>query len=240
MKPKVICHMIESVDGRLHPSRWSKPVHEIDISAVYESYAARFSAQAWMVGRTTLAEFDDVVEERECAVVAKGETQAHCHNAKADDETLAIVLDPKGKLHYKDAVVSGKQHILTIVGKGVNPAYLKELEETGVSYIVPEDINDLSEVLDTLASVFGVETLLLEGGGVINGAFINAGLVDELSVLVYPAIDGLFGTPSIIGYKPADGSTEAKPAAKTHLELLNTEVNKSGLVWLHYAMNNEA
>lgn len=240
MRPKVICHMIESVDGRLHPARWSKPFKDVDITACYEAYAAKFSAQAWMVGRTTLAEFDDEVEEKQSAVVSDGVTQSCVFNALDEGQTMAVVLDPKGKLHYKTSEIPDKQHIVTVVGKGVSQEYLDELEAVGVSYVVPEKIDDLSEILETLGSVFGIETLLLEGGGVINGAFLNAGLIDELSVLVYPAIDGLMGVTSIIGYKPQDGNTEVRPAAKTHLELLNSEINASGLVWLHYAMHNES
>ncbi len=240
MRPKVICHMIESVDGRLHPSRWSKPFNDIDISECYEAYAAKFPAQAWMVGRTTLAEFDEQVEEKESAVVEGGVTKACVFNALEDGQTMAVVLDPKGKLHYKTSTIPENQHIVTIVGKGVSQAYLDELEDVGVSYVVPEAVDDLAEILETLASVFGIETLLLEGGGVINGAFLNAGLIDELSVLIYPAVDGLFGVTSIIGHKPLDGNADARPAAKTHLELIDSEVNASGLVWLHYAMHNEA
>lgn len=240
MRPKVICHMIESVDGRLHPSRWSKPYKDVDISACYEAYAAKFPAQAWMVGRTTLAEFEDQVEEKESATVADGVTQASVFCALDEGQTMAVVLDPKAKLHYKTSVIPDNQHIVTVVGKGVSPQYLDELEAVGVSYIVPENISDLSEILETLRSVFGIETLLLEGGGVINGAFLDAGLIDELSVLVYPAVDGLFGVSSIIGHKPADGKTDVRPAAKTHLELLHHEVNPNGLVWLHYDMHNEA
>lgn len=239
-RPKVICHMIESVDGRLHPDRWSDPYQDVCISECYEAYAAKFPAQAWMVGRTTLAEFDDLVQEKESAIVAQGVCHACVSCELEDGQTMAVVLDPKAKLHYKASTIPDNQHIVTVVGKGVSQQYLDELEEIAVSYIIPENISDLSEILETLHSVFGIRTLLLEGGGVINGSFLDAGLIDELSVLIYPAVDGLSGVSSIIGYKPADGSREALPAAKTHLQLLNHEVNPNGLVWLHYAMHNEA
>ena len=44
--------------------------------------------------------------------------------------------------------------------------------------------------METLGEVFGVKCLSLQGGGIIDGAFLQAGLIDELSLEVYPGIDG--------------------------------------------------
>ena len=38
---------------------------------------------------------------------------------------------------------------------------------------------------------------LLEGGGHLNGSLLKAGLVDELSLLHYPVIDGAASSPTI-------------------------------------------
>lgn len=42
-----------------------------------------------------------------------------------------------------------------------------------------------------MARVVWLRTLLLEGGGHINGAFLEGGLVDELSLLIVPGIDAM-------------------------------------------------
>ncbi|QLG40363.1 MULTISPECIES: dihydrofolate reductase family protein [unclassified Paenibacillus] len=39
--------------------------------------------------------------------------------------------------------------------------------------------------------------MLLEGGGVINGSFLNEGLIDEISLVFAPIMDG---TSNIIGW----------------------------------------
>ena len=49
---------------------------------------------------------------------------------------------------------------------------------------------DLVQAVNLLGEHFGIRTLLLEGGGHINGAFLEAGLVDELSLLIAPGVDG--------------------------------------------------
>jgi riboflavin biosynthesis pyrimidine reductase len=60
---------------------------------------------------------------------------------------------------------------------------------SGKSYI------DLTDAVSQLGEHFGIRTLLLEGGGHINGAFLQADLVDELSLLVVPGIDGRHDIP---------------------------------------------
>nr|WP_256369874.1 dihydrofolate reductase family protein [Microvirga sp. KLBC 81] len=89
----------------------------------------------------------------------------------------------------------------------------------------------MHRAIETLAESFGVKTLLLEGGGTINGAFLKAGLIDEISVLMYPGIDGLAGVPSIFEYS---GEVREKPAAGQSLRHLTTETLEGGMVWLHY------
>jgi riboflavin biosynthesis pyrimidine reductase len=51
--------------------------------------------------------------------------------------------------------------------------------------------------LEILNRELGLERLLLEGGGGSNGAFLRAGLIDEISLAICPAIDGAKGAPSI-------------------------------------------
>ena len=43
----------------------------------------------------------------------------------------------------------------------------------------------------------GIKRLLLEGGGKANGSFLRAGLVDELSLAIVPAVDGAKGAPHV-------------------------------------------
>src|SRR5271166_1629596 len=53
------------------------------------------------------------------------------------------------------------------------------------------------QTVNRLGEHFGIRTLLLEGGGHINGAFLQADLVDEVSLLVVPGIDGRHDIPAV-------------------------------------------
>jgi len=74
--------------------------------------------------------------------------------------------------------------------------------------------------------VRGYTSLLLLGGGLVNAAFLAAGLVDELDLTIEPVLFGN-GTPLI-----ATAELEAK------LQLLSVEkLNERGTLLLHYRVN---
>jgi hypothetical protein len=56
-------------------------------------------------------------------------------------------------------------------------------------------------------------------------------LIDELSLLVFPGIDGLSAAPSIFEYQ---GQADDTPAAGRSLRHIYTEVQEGGMVWLRY------
>jgi len=87
--------------------------------------------------------------------------------------------------------------------------------------------------MEEIASLFGVKTLLLEGGGRINGAFLKHRLIDEFSTLIHPAVDGVAGTQSIVDY---DGPEGDRPGAGQSLRLTHCETLEGGMVWLRHAV----
>ena len=131
----------------------------------------------------------------------------------------------------------GGDHVIAVLSKEVSDNYLAELREDGVSYLFADpDGSDLRGALETLGKTFGLKTLLLEGGGRINGAFLKGGLIDEISLLVYPGIDGLAGVPSIFEFI---GRLDQQPAAGQSLRHIGTETLKGGTVWLRYRVEKE-
>ena len=159
----------------------------------------------------------------------------HMGDRKGRD--VAVAIDPSGKLHYGQDHAAG-DHVIAVIGEQVSDAYLRELREDGVSYLFAgADGRDLHRALDTLRRDFGIKTLLLEGGGHINGAFLKADLIDETSVLVYPGIDGLAGVSSIFEYV---GARDDQPAAGRSLRHIATTVLEGGMVWLRYQVEPAA
>lgn len=120
---------------------------------------------------------------------------------------------------------------MTVLGTNATDDYLAMLEEKGISYILLADATALTEALDVLSDTFGVRRISLQGGGIINGAMLAAGLITELSLVIYPGIDGLTTAPSIFEFL---GASDERPAAGQSLELISSRTFDNGIVWLRY------
>lgn len=229
MRPYVICHMASSVDGRIVGPRWS-PIPALSLASVaadYESVHNLLGGEAWLVGRTTMTEFADGEARPGLSTVG---IDRKPHFATRTAAGYAVGLDAKGKLHYASDSANGS-HIVSVLSEAVSDDYLAELRASGISYIFAGKTEiDLPLALDILGQELPIKRLLLEGGGNINGAFLKAGLVDELSLLIMPAVDGLDGVPTIFTYP---GAKDATPQG-VRLELMSVEQRAFGVVWLRY------
>ena len=59
MYPKVICHIISSVDGRLLTDRWTTPFDgksKNELLGIYAAIGRKLDTDAWMFGKRTLTE----------------------------------------------------------------------------------------------------------------------------------------------------------------------------------------
>jgi len=219
----VICHMITSLDGRIVSSRWSLSPEG---RAEYENTSAAFQAEAWMCGRITMSGF------------ARGGTAPYLATTTAiakddfiaphEERSYAIALDPSGKLNWGGRRDITGDHIITVLTEQVSADYLAGLRADGVSYLFGgKDRLDLASVLDKLSAQFQIKTLLLEGGGKINGSMLAADLIDELSILVAPTTDGVSGIPALF-----DGVDPAHPGQRWKLN--SVERRADDVLWLRY------
>jgi riboflavin biosynthesis pyrimidine reductase len=192
MKPHVIMHMMSSIDGRIVTTAWPE---KYNVGDLYERVHADLRGDAWIVGRATMAEFAAgeprpiSTEERFARETWKA--------PKADKGPYAIAFDRHGKLHLNKGDVNGDPLII-VMTTNVSDDHLAELRRDGISYAFAgiDDV-DLAHALATLRKEFAIERLLLEGGGGINGAFLAARLIDEVSLLLMPVADGAEGTPTL-------------------------------------------
>jgi len=222
MKPYIVCHMMSSVDGRSLTDGW----HLDFASDLYESTAATFEADGWICGRVTMQEIAH--GDGYPKGLADEPVPRTNHFAKRDADQYAISIDPKGLVEWKSDTAL-KSHIIEVVTEQVTDDYLAYLQSIGVSYVFggKTDI-DLGHVIETLAQELGVKKLIVEGGSHVSGAFVNAGLVDEVSVLILPLVDGRSEHPS--SFEVAMDAWK-QPA---YLTLTSVEQTDNDGVWLRY------
>ncbi len=221
-RPYVICHWVPSIDGRIVTDRWNLSARA---HAEYERTAGTFGADAWMIGRISMEPYAGRTRAPSRGPAARRPRPDHI--ATHARQGFAIALDPSGKLAWTASAIDD-EHVVTVLTQRVSDAYLASLRETGVSYLFGGRTRvDLRRVLAKLRRAFGIEKLLLEGGGKINGAFLAADLIDELSILVAPVADGTIAAPSLF-----DATEQKRPARA--LKLIAVERLPSDLVWLRY------
>ncbi len=215
MKPHVICHMGSSVDGRTLPSRWRPKGAQV--AGLYEWLHEELEGDAWLVGRVTGQEFS----KRSAYPSEISDTYARePWIARRDAGAYGIALDAHGKIVWGRSDIGGDP-LVVVLTEQVPDAHLAGLRAEGVSYVFAgkEEI-DLSFALEVLNRELGLKRLLLEGGGSINGGFLRAGLVDEISLIIYPAVDGSTGAPSVFD---SGGDEAGTPAPIQSLTLKSSQ-----------------
>ncbi len=231
MKPHVICHMVSSLDGRILPSRWRpKGAHE---AGLFERLHDQLQGDAWLVGRVTGREF----AKAEAYPARTDRTYPRePWFARRDPAAYGIVLDAHAKIAWGRSDIGGDP-IVAVLTEQVSDAHLAGLRGDGVSYIFAGERDlDLQLALAILNRELGVKRLLIEGGGVTNGAFLRAGLIDEISLAISPVVDGAKGAPSVFDSRNEDAGA---PAALRSMTLAHTEVLAGGAVWLRYKLEND-
>jgi riboflavin biosynthesis pyrimidine reductase len=214
--------MLSSVDGKIDPSA----LQAVTGKSEYETTGAMLKGDAWICGRVTMqqhfAEDDPFVSTSNKAA---GRQPVHVARRAG---SYAISVDTLGKLRWSDGDLDG-DHLICVVSERVPGDYLAMLRERGISYVVSGRSSiDLERAVSLLGEHFGIRTLLLEGGGHINGAFLEAGLVDEVSLLMVPGIDGRHDIPAVF-----DGVCAARNVA-VPLRLKSIEQRKKDALWIRY------
>ena len=220
--------MAPSVDGRIVPGSWPD-VREL--TGQYERTAASFDADAWIIGRISMEPYAGkarVPTGRGGAAVPRED-----FIARADAPSYAIAVDPSGKLRWESGRID-EDHVVTVLTEQVSDRYLAFLRAKGVSYLFGGKHRiDLPTVLRKLRGRLGIRRLLLEGGGKINGSFLAADLIDELSVLVVPVADGGMAMPTL--FDAVEG-----PGPGRRLRLLRVERRSGDLLWARYRVVRSA
>ncbi|HEU5103628.1 MAG TPA: RibD family protein [Roseiflexaceae bacterium] len=224
MKPYVICHMMSSADGRILPNRWHPSVAE---RGVYERLHNELGCDAWLVGRVTGQEF----ASREAPYPSYAGAPFGRENwfTVNSADAWAVVLDAGGKIAWGRGDVGGDP-LLVVLTQSISDSHLAGLRQEGVSYIFAGEREiDLAMALETLNRELGIRRLLLEGGGAANGALLQAGLVDELSLLIAPSVEGVPGGPAVFDIHGEPGALNTMG-----MELESCQGLEGGFVWLRY------
>jgi len=229
MKPQIICLMASSVDGRTLHSRW-RP--EGVGAALFEQVHDELAGDAWLIGRVTGQEF---AKGKPYPASTQETFPREPWFATRDAKAYGVVLDAHGKIGWGRSDIGGDP-IVVVLTETVSDAHLAGLRSENVSYFFAGKSElDLALALNILNRELGVKRLLLEGGGGANGALLRAGLVDELHLILCPAVDGAKGAPSVFDSAESEADRRAPVTAMT---LESSRALEGGAMLLRYRIQN--
>ncbi len=198
-RPYIICHMVTSIDGKVTGDFLFKPECE-KATEIYYEINRNLRCDGFICGRVTM---EGSFTEGWYPDLSQYEPVHHDSNLKTDyivDDLsgfYAVAFDTHGKLGWKSSRIidpdgdpgyDGAQ-IIEVLSEDVDERYLGYLESMEIPYIFAgKDYIDVELALYKLKNIIGCDTLLLEGGSILNGAFERAGAVDELSLVVAPTV----------------------------------------------------
>lgn len=149
------------------------------------------------------------------------------HKKAVESEAYSVVVDTKGTLLWHSNKVDGNPLICVLSGQ-TTQEYLNYLDENGISWIVTgKEKIDLARAVEILAEQFNVKRLGVVGGGHINASFLDAGLLDEISIILGAGIDGRAGMAAAF-----DGLPQDREPFK--MILTNIKQYDCSAVWLRY------
>lgn len=190
-RAKVIIHMYTSIDGKIDGDWMDLP--GCKISGDYYDNILFQMGNANANGSNTVVMF-----------AAKGHPDLSKYKTDGieyDDwipdvksDTWDVSFDRKGRAGWeKNYFEYGgkKSRAIEVITKLASKEYMAFLRSMEIPYIVcGEDEINFEESLKKIKKYFGIENMILGGGALINGAFLKAGLVDEISIVIGPYVCG--------------------------------------------------
>ncbi|WP_328473914.1 dihydrofolate reductase family protein [Actinoplanes sp. NBC_00393] len=207
MRPRVVIHNSVSVDGRLTG-------FPVDLGLHYE-IAARIPADAILSGSGTM-----LAAAEEQNVDLSGSDQAPQEPDADLAKPLLVVVDGRGRLTRLDwlrAVPHWRDVVIMCCAATPHRHRARRVVTAG-------DRVDLADGLAQLRAAYAVSTVKVDAGGTLNARLLDAGLVDELSVIVSPHVAAGDTVPLFTA------------AAGRRLRLIGSEPLRDDHLWLRYAI----
>jgi len=133
---------------------------------------------------------------------------------------VRIVVDAQLKLPPSlKLFTDGQAPTIVLAAADANADRRSGLEAAGIEVIGCKTVGGRIDLHDAMRRLGGREigSVLLEGGGRLNGAMLEAGLVDKIAVFFAPKIVGSGGTP-LFDYPLAGRMAEAVRLARVEIE----------------------
>lgn len=238
-RPYIFCHMMTSLDGKIMGNYMETPEGAAAGDVFYNLSFGKnpyYKHQGWLSGRITTDDNFTFYEkpdlDENAAKVPEGD-----YIAKKTD-MYYVSIDPSGRLGWKSSTltyIDTTAHVIEVLTEKATNAYKAFLRRLGIPYIIAgNDSLDYEQTLSKLKEQFGIENLMLGGGAALNWSFIQAGMCDEVSVVIAAVADGSVKTQTL--FMTREGLSDDTPVG---FKLQEAKVMDGNSIWLRYLVKNE-
>lgn len=228
LRPLVICHMVTSIDGKV-TGDFLNSKKGLEVSETYYEINRKLKGDAFACGRVTMESsftggFKPDLMEFSGANIPYEDYIAQKHGY------YAVSFDRHGSVGWQDGILHDEDpgyddcQIIEVLCEDTPQEMLAYYRKIGVSYIFAgkNDI-DINTALNKLYDLFDIKVMLLEGGSIINGAFLRADAVDNISQVIAPVVANEKDKPLFDN------------AGMTDFRMLDCKEMADGAVWIWYA-----
>lgn len=238
-RPYIFCHMMTSLDGKIMGNYMETTEGAAAGDVFYNLSFGKnpyYKHQGWLSGRITTDDNFTFYEkpdlDENAAKVPEGD-----YIAKKTD-MYYVSIDPSGRLGWKSSTltyIDTTAHVIEVLTEKATNAYKAFLRRLGIPYIIAgNDSLDYEQTLSKLKEQFGIENLMLGGGAALNWSFIQAGMCDEVSVVIAAVADGSVNTQTL--FMTREGLSDDTPVG---FKLQEAKVMDGNSIWLRYLVKNE-
>ena len=226
MKPHIFLIMAMSLDGKIttrdnQGPRFTSRADKIRLGQI------RSQADAILVGAGTIIADDPTFTPSKLNREQRLQRGMAANPIKIVVSGTGRVPETAQMFHSKDAPA------LVFTTERISPNRMERLQcVADAVYVVGETQVDFQRAVKILAEEYAVKQLLIEGGGQINFALFEAGLIDDVYLTLCPKIIGGRDVPTVVEGEGFDFLNIVD------LELRNHDV-VDGEIFLHYRVHHD-
>lgn len=235
-RPYVICHIVSSVDGKID-GEYFRASELKPCLAESNRIRNNYECKATLYGATTMAE-TYAAGFVETLPTTDLQFERVDYLAHVDVDQFFISVDIQGTVAWENKYIEKRGrprcHPIVVLCENVSDDYIAYLRSFDISYIFAgKETLDCKILMEKLYTLAGIERLMIAGGGIVDYTFLQAGFIDELSLVVVPLTDGLTDTASV--FDRATLHLQSDPVA---FKLLGAEILDGDTLWIRYEPKN--
>jgi len=222
-RPETTLILSSSVDGRIT----SRDSDELDPNKNWKKKQGV---------RGILQQFFDFAVDKDIYVLTTGQAMARSGiNIKTVSpqkiNLKLIVIDQPPHLTPKGIIYLAKciKKLFVVTDKKHPSLSLKHKPKNLTNITYPNEI-DLKDLMHQLKTKYKINKITIQSAGVLNSHWIEMGLVDHLTVIIYPLLIGNSGTPVLVNQEPL----KIRP-----LRLVTSRIFNNNYLFLRYDVVND-